>query len=431
MKRKILESLRKWQVSADRKPLILQGARQTGKTYSVTEFGANCYSDVVYCNFEKERDLGSVFSNLSPAHILPNLSAVKRQKILPGETLVIFDEVQMCPEALASLKYFCEESPDTHIVALGSLLGVAVNREQFSFPVGKVEFMDMLPMDFEEFLMARGDDFLIDRIKDCYENNKPLEEALHIKSLEAYREFLFVGGMPAVVDNFVRNRNPIQTSILKDDILAAYQNDMSKYNKASEIPKTRLVYGNIGTQLAKENKKFQYRGLKQGARASEFENAIEWICLAGIASKVSRLEQVALPFKAYASDTDFKLYMNDVGLCCASQNAKFEDIVYENSLFNDFKGGLAENYVFTQLKANRVEAYYWNAANQNEVDFIIRQEGNVIPVEVKASTHNKSQSLNAFVKKYNSPYSIRISAKNFGFENDIKSVPLYAAFCVK
>ena len=237
--------------------------------------------------------------------------------------------------------------------------------------------------------------------------------------------------MPAAVSNFVQNHNPLQTDIIKNDILAAYQNDMSKYNKQSEIAKTRLVYASIGKQLAKENKKFQYRGLKPGARASEFENALEWITLAGIASKVPRLEHISLPFKANASDSDFKLYMSDTGLCSASQSATYEDIVYENPLFNDFKGGLVENYVYTQLKTNHLETYYWNENNQNEIDFITRLNGQIIPIEVKSSTHNKSQSLKTFVSKHELPYSIRISAKNFGIENGIKSVPLYAVFMIK
>lgn len=431
MERKILEKLIKWKNSPSRMPLILQGARQTGKTYTVTEFGAKYYSDVVYCNFERDPDLSSIFSNLSPSHILPRLSAIKHKKVFPRETLVIFDEVQACPEALTTLKYFCEEAPEIHIIALGSLLGVAVNRNQFSFPVGKVEIMDMYPLDFEEFLVARGEDFLLKKIKEHYAENIPLEKAMHESALEIYREYLFVGGMPAVVANFAQNRNPLQASIAKDDILATYQNDMSKYNKQSEIAKTRLVYASIGSQLAKENKKFQYRGLKPGARASEFENALEWITLAGIASRVPRLERIALPFKANASDSDFKLYMSDTGLCCASQKATYDDVVYENPLFNDFKGGLVENYVYTQLKANNIEAYYWNENNQNEIDFIVRLENKIIPIEVKSSTHNKSPSLKSFLLKSDSPYSIRISARNFGLENGIKSVPLYAAFMIK
>ena len=204
MKRKIIEKLVEWKNSSSRKPLILQGARQTGKTYTVTEFGAKYYSDVVYCNFERDPDLSSIFSYLAPSHILPRLSAIKQKKVLPRETLVIFDEVQACPEALTSLKYFCEEAPDIHIIALGSLLGVAVNRNQYSFPVGKVEIMDMNPLDFEEFLTAHEDDFLLEQIKECYAENKPLEEALHKKALNAYREYLFVGGMPAAVSNFVQ-----------------------------------------------------------------------------------------------------------------------------------------------------------------------------------------------------------------------------------
>ncbi len=431
VKRKILSELLEWKNSSERKPLILQGARQIGKTYIVSYFAGMAYKNSVYCNFEKEKKLASLFTNLLPKEILANLAALKRQQILPKETLIIFDEIQACPEALTSLKYFCEEANEFHIIAMGSLLGVSVNRGENSFPVGKVQFMDMFPMDFEEYLWAKEEDALIKRIRDCYDNNSPLEEALHEKALALYREYLFIGGMPAVVSDYVKNENAQLASIIQDEILEAYLNDMGKYNKKSEISKTRLVYRNISTQLSKENRKFQYKYIKSGGRSAEFEDAIEWVCLAGIAKRVFKLEHVKLPLQANSSDSDFKFYMSDTGLCCRIQDLLIEDILYDNPLLHDFKGGLTENYVCSQLTANGLKLFYWTSGNRAEVDFIARIGQYIIPIEVKAAAHTQSKSLSVYAATYKPEYCIRISAKNFGFENGIKSVPLYAVFCIR
>ena len=430
MRRKILNKLIEWKNAPNRMPLILQGARQTGKTYIVNYFGSVEYQETVYCNFEKDKNLVSIFNNLSPQEIIPKIETLKRQRIFPEKTLLIFDEIQACPEALTSLKYFCEETPEYHIIAMGSLLGVSVNRGVSSFPVGKVQFLDMYPMDFEEYLWAREEDLLSNKIRDCYINNTPLDDALHEYALKLYREYLFVGGMPAVVSEFAKTKSPNLAAIIGSDILAAYQNDMGKYNKQSEIPKTKLVYSNISVQLAKGNKKFQYKYIKPGSRASEFEGAIEWVCLAGIASRVFRIEQIMLPLKAYSSMSDFKFYMNDTGMCCRAQDILYNDVMFSNPLLNNFLGGLTENYAFTQLRTNGYEPYYWTSSSQAEVDFIIRKDNGIIPIEVKSSTNVTSKSLNVYMSKFLPEYAIRISAKNFGFKNQIKSVPLYAAFCI-
>ena len=430
MKRKIILDLLKWKDSQERKPLVLQGARQIGKTYIVSYFAGIAYKNCVYCNFEKEKTLESLFNNLAPKEILANLAALKHQQIFPGTTLIIFDEIQYCPEALTSLKYFCEEAGEYHIIAMGSLLGVSVNRGQNSFPVGKVEFMEMFPMDFEEYLMAKEEDYLIERIKECYRNDSPLEQAMHEKALSLYREYLFIGGMPAVVSDYIKNNNAQIASIFQSEIIESYLNDMGKYNRKTEISKTRLIYRNISTQLAKENRKFQDRYIKAGARAAEFEDAIEWVCLAGIAKRVFRLEKPGLPLQSNSSDTDFKFYMSDTGLCCRVQDLLIDDVLYDNSMLSDFKGGLTENYVCTQLSANGLKLYYWTSGNQAEVDFITRIGSDIVPIEVKSSVHTMSKSLSVYASSYKPAYSIRISAKNFGFENTIKSVPLYAAFCI-
>ena len=411
-------------------PLVLQGARQIGKSFAVNHFGETEYDNFLYFNFEKEKSLASLFTDLSPSAVLPKLSYTKKQQVIPEKTLIIFDEVQACPQALTSLKYFCEEASQYHLIATGSLLGVSVYRGENSFPVGKVQFMNMYPMDFEEFLLANDEAFLIQRIRECYENFTPMEEIFHEKALEFYRQYLFTGGMPKIVEEFSKNQNQQILKMLKSDILESYQNDMGKYNKHSEISKTRLVYNNISSQLAKENRKFQYKRVKSGGRASEFEGAIEWICLAGIAVRVPRLEQVKLPLDSNKSDSDFKFYMSDTGLCCEMQSLFMEDVLYENPLLSDFMGGLTENYVLEQLRSKGLELYYWTSGNQAEVDFVTRLGNDIIPIEVKSSVHTRSKSLSAYAQKYNPPYSIRISAKNFGYENGIKSLPLYAVFCL-
>ena len=430
MERKIINKLREWKNSSERMPLILQGARQIGKTYAVNYFAGVEYENCVYCNFEKEINLHSVFTDLSPSVIIPKLASIKRCAVVPEKTLIIFDEVQACPQALSSLKYFCEEAGEYHIIALGSLLGVAVNRGENSFPVGKVQFLNMYPMDFEEFLLACSENYLLEQIRNCFKTFTPLEDAFHQKALTLYKEYLFTGGMPRVVEDYVKNHNGQLASILKSDILEAYNDDMSKYNKQSEIPKTKLVYKNISTQLSKENRKFQYKYIKSGGRASEFEAAIEWVCLAGIARRVFRLEHIKLPLDANVSDTDFKFYVNDTGLGCEMQSILFDDVVYDNPLLSDFKGGLTENYVASQLWANGLHLYYWTSGNKAEVDFVTRIGKDIIPIEVKSSDHTRSKSLDVYAKTFSPSYAIRISAKNFGYENGIKSVPLYAVFCI-
>ncbi len=430
MERKIYKDLLKWKNSKDRKPLILQGARQVGKTYIVNLFGANEYTNAVYCNFEKDQGLCEFFNDLTPEVILRKIAIYKRKEIMEGQTLLIFDEIQACPAAITSLKYFNEEANGYHIIALGSLLGVSISRGNFSFPVGKVQFMTLYPMDFEEYLLARDELPLITMIKECFNKNKALDNVFHQRALDYYKEYLFVGGMPEAVEEYGKTHNLELVRIIQSSIIDSYFNDMGKYNKQTEIPKTKIVYKNISTQLSKENKKFQYSQIKKGARALEYESAIEWLCLSGIASQMYRLEQIMLPLDAYRSLSDFKFFMNDVGLCGASQDLYFEDILGENPLFDNFKGGLIENYVFNQLIEIGYTPYYWISKSEAEVDFIIRLGNSVIPIEAKSSINNRSKSLNVYIERFKPEYSIRISQKNFGFENNIKSVPLYAIFCI-
>jgi len=315
MHRKIMKYLEEWKASPHRKPLILQGARQVGKTYSILEFGRTHYENVAYFNFESTPKLNETFDeNISPDYLIPILSHIAGQTIIKEKTLIVFDEVQLCERALTSLKYFCEQAPDYHIIVAGSLLGVAVNRDKFSFPVGKVDMKTLYPMDIEEFMIALGEDMLVDKIRECFANDTPMPSALHEAALKLYREYLVVGGMPECVMQYTNTKDFILVRNTQNTILASYLNDMSKYNNTNEIKKTRLCYDNITVQLSKKNTRFQYKLIKKGARASEFENAIEWLNLSGIVSQIYKVEQIKKPLENYRDIDAFKIYVSDLGL---------------------------------------------------------------------------------------------------------------------
>ena len=431
MYRSIKKYLLEWKNSKFRKPLILQGARQVGKTYMLLEFGRENYNNVAYFNFETNPKLKDIFEeSIEPDEVVPKLSYFGGTPIVKEKTLIILDEVQLCPRALTSLKYFCENEPDYHIAVAGSLLGVAVNRDEFAFPVGKVDIMTMHPMDFKEFLLAFNEEELISKIKHAYDENVALSQVYHDKAMDYYLEYLYVGGMPECVSKFKETRDYTLVRHTQNMILASYLNDMSKYNNTNEIKKTRLVYDNITVQLSKRNTKFQYKLVKKGGRASEFENAIEWLCLSGIVDKCHAIEQVKKPLEDYKDIDAFKIYVSDVGLLGAKKEISKEDIRYMKEEMAEFKGGLAENYVGNQLLARGYSKYYYEDTNNVEIDFVIVKENNIIPVEVKSGLRTRSTSLNSYFSKHNPEYAIRISEKNFGFENGIKSVPLYAVFCI-
>ncbi len=431
MYRKIMFFLKEWKESEHRKPLILQGARQVGKTYSLLEFGRTNYENVAYFNFETNPKLSETFAeNVSPDYLIPILSHIAGQTIVKEKTLIIFDEVQLCERALTSLKYFCEDAPDYHIIAAGSLLGVAVNRTRFSFPVGKVDMKTLYPMDMEEFLLALGENALAEQIKSCFQTDTPMPSALHDAAMQLYRQYLVVGGMPECVLQFAQTKDYILVRHTQDTILAGYLNDMSKYNNGNEIKKTRLAYDNITVQLSKKNTRFQYKLIKKGGRASEFENAIEWLCLSGIVSQVFKVEQVKKPLENYRAIDAFKIYVSDLGLLAAKKNLDANDILYMVEEMNDFKGGLAENYVNVQLSINGYQTYYWESERGAEIDFIIQREGRLIPIEVKSADNTKAKSLKVYMDAYKPAYAIKLSARNFGFDDGKKTVPLYAAFCI-
>ena len=431
MYRKIMRYLKLWKESGHRKPLILQGSRQVGKTYSILEFGRTHYENVAYFNFETNPKLSETFEeNISPDYLIPILSHIAGQTIVKEKTLIVFDEVQLCERALTSLKYFCEDAPDYHIIVAGSLLGVAVNRTKFSFPVGKVDMKTLYPMDMEEFMIAMGEDALVEQIKKCFETDAPMPSALHDATMQLYRQYLVVGGMPECVMQFAGTKNYILVRHTQDTILASYLNDMSKYNNLNEIKKTRLAYDNITVQLSKKNTRFQYKLIKKGGRASEFENAIEWLCLSGIVSQVYKVEQIKKPLENYRNIDAFKIYVSDLGLLSAKKDLAANDVLYMVEELNDFKGGMAENYVNVQLSINGYNTYYWMSERGAEIDFIIQREGQLIPIEVKSADNTRAKSLRVYMDTYKPAYAIKLSAKNFAFEDNKKVVPLYAAFCI-
>ena len=386
---------------------------------------------MAYFNFKTNPKLNETFEeNISPDYLIPILSHIASQTIVKEKTLIVFDEVQLCERALSSLKYFCEDAPDYHIIALGSLLGVAVNRAEFSFPVGKVDMKTLYPMDMEEFMLAFGEDDLVEQIKKCFDTDTPLPSALHDTAMQLYRQYLVVGGMPECVMQFVETKDHILVRHTQDTILASYLNDMSKYNNLKEIKKTRLAYDNITVQLSKKNTRFQYKLIKKGGRASEFENAIEWLCLSGIVSQVYKVEQIKKPLENYRDISAFKIYVSDLGLLCAKKDLAANDVLYMVEEINDFKGGMAENYVNVQLSINGYHTYYWESKRGAEIDFIIQHDGQLIPIEVKSADNTRAKSLRVYMDTYKPAYAIKVSAKNFSFEDNKKIVPLYAAFCI-
>lgn len=431
MYRKIMEELIEWKNSPYRKPLILQGARQTGKTYTMLELGRVHYENVAYFNFESDASLSKTFDeNIKPDYLIPILSRICKQTIIKEKTLIIFDEIQLCERALTSLKYFCEEAPEYHVIAAGSLLGVAVNRTQFSFPVGKVDIKTMYPLDFKEFLLALNESGLVEQIQYCFNSDTSMPDVLHKEAMDLYRKYLVIGGMPEIVSKFVETKDYLLVRHLQSMILASYLNDMSKYNTNNEIKKTRLVYDNITVQLSRTNTRFQYKLIKKGGRASEFENAIEWLNLSGIVNRIYRADKIMKPLENYKDIDAFKIYVSDVGLLCAKKEIIAEDILYMNDELNDFKGGMTENYVCNQLTFNGYTSYYWESERSAEIDFIIQREGEIIPIEVKAAENTKAKSLKVYMNMYKPSYAIKITGKNFGFENNQKTIPLYAAFCI-
>lgn len=419
-----------WKNNKEKTPLILYGARQVGKTYTILSFGKENYKNVAYINFEDNTEISKIFEqDLEVERIIKELSVKLGITILEEDTLIFFDEIQACERALTSLKYFAESKTKYNVVAAGSLLGIAINRQKYSFPVGKVKMLTLYPLDFEEFLWALDKKDLANMIRQAFSEDK--EFSLHSLANQYYRLYLAIGGMPRAILEYKEKQDmDFVTAILKD-INNSYIADMAKYASPTETTKIMAVYNIISAQLAKENRKFQYKLIKSGARAYEYETAINWLNASGIINQCTKIKEGKLPLSAFIEPESFKIYMSDVGLLCNKFGIPTNIVIVENDNMNDFKGALAENYVCNSLVQCGLKPYYWESNGKAEVDFVVQdKEGNIIPIEVKSSIHTRSKSLNVFKSLYKIPYSIRISTKNFGFENDIKCIPLYSVFCL-
>jgi predicted AAA+ superfamily ATPase len=423
------KTLLNWKNNPAKMPLVLLGARQVGKTHTIFNFGKKYYQDVLVLNFENNNPLKAIFEqDTEPERIISELEKYSLKHITP-EVLIFFDEIQACPNALISLKYFTEKAPHYHIIAAGSLLGVAVNREGFSFPVGKVERLTMYPMNFEEFLLALSEAKLADTIRDAYEHDVPLPQNIHNMALNLYNIYLVTGGMPRAVLEYIEKKDFEFARIIQRNILSDYETDMIKYASSSDSVKIRAVYASVPSQLAKENRKFQYRLIGSNARTVSYEVGIQWLADAGLIYKCGKTTEGKIPLKSFADLLSYKIYMNDVGLLNCFSNTP-PSLVISGNFGGEAKGAVTENYIMQQLMFNGLSPYYWESQGKAELDFVLQFDDVVVPIEAKSSIHTKSKSLTVFVNKYDIEKSIRISVKNFGLENGIKSVPLYAAFCI-
>lgn len=430
MEREIIKKLIEWKNSKKRKPLIVQGARQVGKTYIVKKFGNMYYENVVYVNFEKNKQISNqINDDINPLEIINKLELFFNEKITPGKTLIFFDEIQANERALTSLKYFCEELPQYHIIAAGSLLGIKINSKNYSFPVGKVQIINMYALSFKEFLNALGKENLIKEIEKHYVSNEKMDNDIHSLCLKLYRTYLVVGGMPEVVQTYLDEGKVIGTIDIQAEILESYENDMTRYAEDYESNRIVSAFDSIPLQLAKENQKFQYKVISKGGTSSIFGEAILWLKNSGIVHQVFKATP-QVPIEMYKDLTSFKLYMNDVGLFVNKAGYPLYQVDLNTGLSMISMGPLTENYVENELRINSYETYYWESNGRAEIDFLIQKETEIIPIEVKSKEHTKSKSLNLYMQKYNPKTAIRISEKNFGLENNIKSVPLYAVFCI-
>lgn len=429
MERKIDNKLEEWRKKRNRLPLIVQGARQVGKTWSILAFGRKKFDSLLYFNFESNRELHRIFDrDLSPERILRELSVLAGETIMKERSLIFFDEIQACGRALTSLKYFAEEAPGYMIIAAGSLLGVAVNRDDSSYPVGKVTAVTMYPLDFEEYLWALDQHGAIEMIRNSFETLSPC--SLHDTLLDHYRTFLFLGGMPQVVKEYISTHDMLTSEIIKRQINDAYIADMSRYAGKAETVRIMSVYDSLPAQLAKENHKFQYNVIKSGARMAEYGSAIDWLKASGIVIACQRITRGNIPLSAYADPGAFKLYHSDTGLLASMAGLTEKNIRSESIPGGSFKGAMAENFTAVALLSAGFKPFYWESEGRAEVDFVIQTAEDVLPVEVKTSDHVRSRSLAEYVRRYKPPFSYRISIKNFGDENNIRSVPFYALFCL-
>jgi predicted AAA+ superfamily ATPase len=429
MERFILEALTRWKESKYRKPLILKGIRQAGKTWALREFGRLRYQNIAYFSFDENPEYKQFFENtLDVSRIVQNLAMAGGQPIKPKETLIIFDEIQECPRALSALKYFCEDAPEYHVACAGSLLGISLGAG--SFPVGKVDFLEIYPMNFTEILLANGDCNLVEYILSI-NAVAPLPDAFFNPLCEKLKMYYVSGGMPEVVKVWTIDRNVEQIQQVLSNIIGGYERDFAKHPDKNDIPKINRIWKSMPSQLSRENKKFLYQTVKEGARAREYENALQWLCDAGLALKVWRSKAPGLPLSAYDDLSAFKIYLPDVGLLRRLSLLAPSAFSEGNRLFTEFKGALSENYVLQAL-AGQFEAHprYWTMDNPRcEVDFLLQWENEIIPVEVKSETNTESRSLKKYAEKYpdRTRLRIRFSLKNLRLDGDVLNIPLFLA----
>ena len=427
MYRKIITELEKWKNKKSRLPLILKGARQVGKTWILQEFGKRYFDDTLYINFENAGNIVDLFqNNIEPSRIIEYLSAINHKKIQPEKTLIIFDEIQELPRALTALKYFAEEAPEYAICCAGSLLGVFLH-DKVSFPVGKVDFLELRPLDFEEFLIANGEQMLIDIIKK--NNLKQIPDLISDKLKDYLKKYFVIGGMPRAVKTWIEEKDFELVEQVQKGILESYERDFSKHTDSNTATKIQYVWDSIPSQIAKENKKFIYGVVKEGARAREYENSINWLKDTGIIKVVNRVKcGDKQPLKAYEDLKAFKIYLLDVGLLRVLCELPYETIIDRDAIYNEFNGLLTEQFVLQELgnikKINTI--YYWSNEFQSEVDFVFAYKNLIVPIETKAGINVKAQSLKVYMKEYKPKFAIRYSLLNLKYDNNILNIPLYA-----
>lgn len=424
MERSIYSSLKKWKDSPTRKPLILQGARQVGKTYILKEFGAREYSEVVYINCDDNNDMQNMFVDYDVDRIIRSLSAISGVSIKPSTTLLILDEIQEVERGLASLKYFCEKAPEYHVAVAGSLLGITLH-EGTSFPVGKVDMLYMYPMDFEEFLLAMGKEQLVELLRN---NSWAALTPLRGMLTELLRQYYFVGGMPEAVKTYVERGDIWEVRSIHSKIIDAYRNDMSKHVPKQQVQRINMVWNSIPSQLARDNKKFIYGALRKGARANDFEIAIQWLVDSGLVHKVHRISKPVVPLKFYEDMASFKLFLLDCGLLGALSETPPEQILIGDNVFEEYKGAFTENYVLQQLKSlpHTFVYYYSNDNSTLEIDFVVQHEAHVIPIEVKAEENLRAKSLRQFVTDNSGLHGVRFSMSDYREQDWLTNVPLWA-----
>ena len=424
MKRDIYEEFLRWKNNLNRKPLVITGARQVGKTWIMREFGRNEYDDVVYINCDNEKRMETLLSDdYNIDRILLGLQAISGINIKSDKTLIILDEIQEVPRGLHLLKYFYEEAPEYHIMVAGSLLGIILNRG-VSFPVGKVDIMELHPMNFNEFLEAMGQEQLL-KVLDS--NDWKLIDILSSKYIELLRQYYFVGGMPEAVLSYCNSKDIAQVRDIQSNILKAYRNDISKHATKSESIKIGQVLDSLPSQLSKENKKFIYGVIKSGARASEFELAIQWLIDAGIIHKVNRIKEARMPLKFYEDISAFKLFFLDLGLFACMCEVPASEILIGNNIFIEYKGAFAEQYVLQQIISRKVKPYYWSSEKTpSEIDFVIQRDDKIVPIEVKAEVNVKARSLRQFITNNPDLKGVRYSMLGYIDQGWVENVPLYA-----